>query len=167
MQELGNQMKKFSRIIAASALSAALMFAQGPRGPRGNGGTPPDPAQMVEMRVNMLAKRLNLTDAQKTQATKIYTDAASAATNARTSIQDTQSKLTDAIKANSTSTIDSLAVTIGQLQGQITAINAKAEAAFYAILTADQKANYKPMGGPGMMGGRGGFGAQRMGPHNQ
>jgi len=161
-------MKKFSKIAAAVALTAALSFAQGPRGPRGNGGTPPDPAKMVEMRVNMLSERLTLTDAQKTQATKIFTDSASASTAARSTISDTRTKLVDAIKANSASTIDSLAVTIGQVEGQLAAISAKAEASFYAILTTDQKAKYNPgVGGPGMMGGRGGFGPQRMGPRNQ
>lgn len=162
-------MKQLSKVLAACALSAALTFAQGPggRGPRGDGGTPPDPAQMVTMRVNMLAQRLSLTDAQKTQATKIFTDAVAAATNARTSIQDSHTKLTDAIKSNNSTAIDQLAVTIGQMEGQLTAINAKAEAAFYAILTPDQQAKYTPGRGPGMMGGRGGFGGQRMGPRNQ
>lgn len=159
---------KLSRIAAAFALCAALTFAQGPggRGPRDGGGTPPDPAQMVTMRVNMLAERLNLTDSQKTQATKIFTDAVAAAANARTALSDSHTKLADAIKANNTSTIDTLAVTIGQLEGQLAAINAKAEAAFYAVLTADQQAKYHVGGGPGMFGGRG-FGGQRMGPRNQ
>jgi Spy/CpxP family protein refolding chaperone len=148
-------MKQYAKILAAVTLAATLSFAQGPRRQGGGGGTPPDPAQMVTMRVNMLAERLSLTDAQKTQATKIFTDAATASQTVRTSMQDTQSKLSDAIKANSASTIDSLAVTMGQAEGQLTAISAKAEAAFYAILTTEQKANYHPGRG---FGGPGGFG---------
>ncbi len=161
---------KFPQLAAALVMCAALSFAQGP-GPRGNGGTPPDPAQMVQMRVNMLAQRLSLTDDQKTQATKIFTDAEAAAANSRTALQDSRTKLVDAIKANNSSTIDTLSITIGQLEGQMTAINAKAEAAFYNILTADQKAKYTPGRGPGMMGGPGGpgrgFGGMRRGPQGQ
>ena len=54
-------------------------------------------------------------------------------------VPDRQS-LGDAVKVNNTVSIDQIAANIGTLQGQITAINSKADAAFYAILTADQKA---------------------------
>jgi hypothetical protein len=53
----------------------------------------------------------------------------------------------------------------------MTAIDSKAEAAIYAILTGEQQANYRGMpggggpGGPG--GGGGGFDPSRMGPPMQ
>lgn len=144
-----------------------MLIAQdqpGPRGPRGR-GTPPDPAQMVQMRVNMLANRLNLTDAQKTQAVTIYTDAVTASENLRSNLRTTHQSIRDAVKKNNSSEIESLSASVGTITGQLTAINAKADAAFYQILTADQKATYDsmPMGGPGGMGGMGG-GAMGGGP---
>jgi hypothetical protein len=48
-----------------------------------------------------------------------------------------------------------LAAASGTLDGQLTAINSKAEAAFYAILTADQQTKFVsiPRRGPGGPGG--------------
>src|SRR5215467_2203277 len=48
-------------------LTATLAFAQAP--------TPPDPATQAQMRVNMLASQLSLTDAQKASALTIFTNA--------------------------------------------------------------------------------------------
>jgi hypothetical protein len=63
--------------------------------------------------------------------------------------------LSDAVKKNQTAVIDNLAFQIGTYEGQLTAVDSKAEAAFYAILTADQQAIYNtmPRGGPGGPGG--------------
>ena len=148
------------------------MFAQGPGpgGPgHGPGGTPPDPQAAIEMRVNFLTAALSLTDAQKAQATTIFTDAFNAGQTAHTNLQTARQSLAAAVKKNDTAAIDQIAAAIGTLDAQLTAINAKADAAFYAILTPDQQAKYDSMphggpGGPGPMGGfRGaaGFGNRR------
>ena len=146
-------------------LCAALAFAQGPRG---NGGTPPDPAKMIEMRVNMLANQLSLTETQKTQATKIFTDAQTASQTARTAMQTARESLGDAIKKNNIASIDQLSHDIGAATTELTSIESKAQAAFYAILTADQQAKYDSMPGRGMggrgMGGRGMGGPGMGGP---
>ncbi len=134
----------------AAGLTAGLALAQGPRGGQ-MGGTPPDPQAMIQMRVNFLASRLNLTDAQKTQATTIFTNAYNAGQSVRSSLQSNQQSMLNAVKKNDTAMIDQLAVTEGTLHGQLTAIQMKAEAAFYAILTADQQKLYDSMphgGGP-------------------
>ena len=152
------------RFLGLAALSAVLVLAQPPGH---NGGTPADPATMIQMKVDRLATLLTLTDAQKTQATTIFTNAYNSSQSIQTSLQTDQQTLAAAVKANNTTTIDQVATTIGTLQGQLTAINAKADAAFYALLTADQKAKYDalPHGGPGFGGpGRGGF---RGGPPSQ
>lgn len=140
---------------AAIALSAALAFAQGPGM---QPGTPPDPQTMAQMRVNFLAVQLSLTDAQKTTALSIYTNAYTASQTIQTSLQTNRQSISDAVKANNTSAIDQLSLVSGTLNGQLTAINAKAEAAFYAILTTDQQKIYAthPPGGPGGRGGPGG-----------
>ncbi len=157
--------KRILPLLIATAISATAVFAQ--RGFRGmNNGNPPDPATMIERRVNFLKTLLDLTDAQVTQATTIFTNAAAAATPLRTNLQTAHQSLRDAIKSNSTGTIDSLAANIGTLTGQFTAVQSKADAAFYAILTADQKTKFDSVGhgfmGPGGPGR--GFGARRQRP---
>jgi Spy/CpxP family protein refolding chaperone len=146
--------------LAAALCSVAL--AQGP-------GGPPDPATMVANRVNMLAAQLSLTDAQKASATTIFTNAATAAESIRTSLDSNRSSLQTAVQKNDTASIDQLAATFGTLQGQLTAINSKADAAFYAILTPTQKTAYDamPHGGPGGFGGPGGPGPMMRGRRGQ
>jgi 2C-methyl-D-erythritol 2,4-cyclodiphosphate synthase len=169
-------MKKIAFLCAAVAISAALVSAQG-MGRRNNGGAPPDPQTMIQRRVDMLATVLNLTDAQKTQATTIFTNALTAGQNIRPNMQAAHQSLADAIKKNDTAAIDSLSATIGNLMGQTVGIESKADAAFYALLTQDQQAKYDAMprgfgagggmrgpGGPGMMGP--GMGQSRM-PRSQ
>ena len=106
---------------------------------------------MIQMRVNMLASELSLTDAQKTSATTIFTSAYTAGQSIQTSLQANRQSISDAVKKNDTATIDTLSVTAGTLSGQLTAIEAKADAAFYLILTSAQQTTYNslPGGGPG------------------
>jgi hypothetical protein len=132
--------------------------------------TPPTPATMATMHVNQLAARLNLTDAQKTSAIGIFTTAYTNAQTIQTSLQTNRDALTAATKANNTASIDQLSTASGALNGQLTAINAKAEAALYALLTADQKTLYDAMphgGGPGRGGFGGGPGGGVRGRHGQ
>jgi len=138
-------------LLAAAAPGAAQM-----RG--GFGGAQPDPARMVEARVAMLAQALNLTEAQKAQATKIFTDAQTASERYREEIQVARQEMQTAIKANDTAAMDRWAREIGTATGEITVIDARAQAAFYALLTAEQKTKYDqmPARGPGM--GPGGMG---------
>jgi Spy/CpxP family protein refolding chaperone len=120
------------------ALLAARMLAQGPS---------------VEMRVDRLATELGLSDAQKVKATAIYNDAATAGVSIQGSLRDNRESLADAVKKNDTAAITALSTTAGMLIGQLLAVNTKADAAFYAILTADQQAKYDTLphgpGGPG------------------
>jgi Spy/CpxP family protein refolding chaperone len=147
---------KFRVPMLAAAFAAALL-AQGPS---------------VQRRVDHLATALSLTDAQKTRAVAIYTDALNASSSLESSLQDNRQALADAIKKNDPGAITTLSVTAGNLSGQLTAINAKADAAFYAILTPEQQTKYDSMphagagGHPGPAGGRG-FGARRFGPPRQ
>ncbi len=134
------------------ALGQQSTPGRGRRGMMGGGNF--DPAQMVQMRVDRLAQRLSLTDAQKTQATKIFTDAQTAAQPIHTSLQQNRTSLRDAVQKNDLGAIDQVSSTMGGLEGQLTSIQSKAEAAFYVILTPDQQAKYgtRGMGGGGMMG---------------
>ncbi|MBV6430979.1 MAG: hypothetical protein IANPNBLG_01101 [Bryobacteraceae bacterium] len=134
-------MTKLTRSLITAAFSATLMLAQGPGG-QGPGDHPPDPQRMTERRVNFLTRSLNLTDAQKSQATTIFTNAATAAQSVHTNMQTARQSLRDAVKKNDAAAIDQASQTIGNLTGQLTSIESKANAAFYAILTPDQQTKF-------------------------
>lgn len=152
---------KLAKLFAAVAVSAALALAQG----RGPGGAPPDPQTRIQMRVSFLATLLDLTDAQKATAITIFADAYTASQTPQSNLRTARQSLSDAVKSNNTGAIDQISATIGALSGQLTAIDSKADAAFYALLTAAQQAKYDatPHGGPGFgrPGGPGGFGPAR------
>ena len=155
-----------SRLTLTLVAVAAVSIAQTSGTTSGTTRTPPTPATLAQMRVNRLAAELSLTDAQKTSALSIFTTAYTNEQTIQTNLQTARTSLRDAVKANNGATIDQLSTTIGTATGQLSAIEAKAEAAFYAILTADQKAIYDahPRGGRGFgPGGPGGPGAPMRG----
>ena len=137
--------------LAAIAAGLAVMpaFAQ-------NG--PPDPAQMVQMRVDRMNEELKLSKAQQKQISGIYTDAQTANQSVMGGMRTAREALVAAIKSNDTNAMSQAANTIGTLTAQTTVNNAKAEAAVYAALTPEQQAKYTPSagGGMGMGGGQGG-----------
>jgi Spy/CpxP family protein refolding chaperone len=147
--------RHLSRLLAVTTLSAAAMLAQGPRSEQafGHGSTTPvDTAAAVQRQVTFLTTLLTLTTGQVTQATTIFTTAINAITPLQTSIATARTSLSAAVKSNATATIDQLCNTIGTLTGQITAIDNKADAAFYALLTADQKTKLDQLGADGFGG---------------
>jgi Spy/CpxP family protein refolding chaperone len=150
------QMKKciYSAIAFAIATSC-FAFAQDSGAPR----TPPSPEQMVAHQVARLTTLLSLTSAQQAQATAIYTAEQTAATSLRTNMRTAHSALQTATENNDVAGITAQATEIGSLTAQQIESRAKAEAAFYAMLTADQQAKYKQLkpgpGGPGGFGHRG------------
>ena len=148
-------MKKLCAVISLGVLSMATMMAQRPFGSRNNGGQPPDPATMVQHQVARLTALLNLTTAQASQATTIFTEAANQVTPLQSTLNTDRDSLHNAVKSNTTASIDQLSSSIGTLEGQILDIQSKADAAFYAILTADQQAKLNPFGGFGRGFGRG------------
>src|SRR5690348_44263 len=131
-------MTSLSKAIGLAALLSAASFAQRPFGPL-TSATPPDPATIVQNQVDRLTRLLSLTAAQVTQATTIFTNAQTAIAPLETSLNQARQALPAAIQSNATSTIDQLSTTIGTVTGQVLALQSKADAAFYAILTTDQK----------------------------
>ena len=136
--------KSITRIVSVAALAAVGLLAQGP-GPEDHdgGGTgtanPPTVATIVAREVSFLTTFLTLTTGQATQATTIFTTALTSINTLQTQITTAQTALAAAVKTNTTATINTQAAAIGTLQGQIVALNANADAAFYALLTTDQK----------------------------
>ncbi|MGQ9918898.1 MAG: Spy/CpxP family protein refolding chaperone [Bryobacteraceae bacterium] len=141
-------------ILAALTAVAALLAPAQMRG--GMAGAQADPARLVEARVSMLAQALSLSDAQKQQATKLFLDAQEAGRRYREEIQVARQELQTAVKANDLAAIERSARDIGSATGEITAIDARAQAAFYALLTAEQKTKFDQMPGRGLGVGPGG-----------
>ncbi len=153
-------------VTLATAVFAAVALAQGWRGRNGS-ATPPDPQAMAQMRVNRLTNLLSLTDAQKASALTLFTNAYTASQAIQSNLRTARTSLWDAVKQNQTGTIDTLASQIGNYEGQVLAIDSKAEAAFRALLTADQQKIFDSLPGRGMggpMGPGGPMGRGRMGP---
>lgn len=140
-------MGKLTILAALTAVAAQLASAQ-VRG--GMAGAQADPARLVEARVSMLAQALSLSDAQKQQAKKLFLDALEAGRRYRDEIQVARQELQTAVKANDLAAIERSARDIGSATGDITAIDARAQAAFYALLTAEQKTKYDQMPGRGL-----------------
>ncbi|MCS7042107.1 MAG: Spy/CpxP family protein refolding chaperone [Bryobacteraceae bacterium] len=140
------------RLVPLTAwILAGAMLAQAQM--RGPGGAPMDPQRFVQMRVDRLAEWLALSESQKSQALRIFTDAQTAAERYRQDQQTAREALQSAIKANNLAAMDRAARDIGAATAEITLIDARAEAAFYALLTSEQKQKYDQMPVRGRMPG--------------
>jgi len=144
-------MKRLFTLLALTALSTPFLFAQGP------GATP---AEMIANRVARLTTLLTLTTDQQAQATAIFTKAQAAESSVLTNMQTVRKTLQTAVEKNDAAGITTSATQIGALTTELVEEQARADAAFYAILTADQQAKYSELqsNGPGGPGGPGGFG---------
>jgi Spy/CpxP family protein refolding chaperone len=136
------------------------MFAQRP---------PHEGGPRADMHVATMTTLLSLSSGQQAQATTIYANARTAAKDIQTNMRTAQTGLNAAIKKNDIGTIDTLTAQIGTLHAQSLAIQSKAEAAFYATLSADQQAKYDTLhhggfGGPGFGGPGGPRGGMRPAP---
>ena len=149
--------KSITRLASIATLTTVSLLAQGPypeNANRGNGAgssNPPDVATVVARQVKFLTTLLTLTTAQATQATTIFTAALNAITPIQTQITTAETALSTAIKANTTAAVTTAAITtqataIGTAEGQIVGIKANADAAFYLLLTADQKTKLTDFG---------------------
>jgi Spy/CpxP family protein refolding chaperone len=146
--------RKIVTLVLGVALTTGFLIAQAPPGP-------PDPATMAQHRVKFLTTILSLSSAQQQQALAIFTNAGNSETNWHDSMKAAHEALDTAVKSNDSAGISQAATSIGDLSAQMITAHAKADAAFYQILTADQKTKYnelEPHGpmfsvayGPGMM----------------
>ncbi len=142
-------------------VALAGLFAQAQRQHQ-----PPDPAQMVQHRVNFLTDKLGLSPAQQQQATTIFTNEITAGQPLHDQMKTAHQNLSAAIKNNDSAGIEQAASAIGNLTSQMVSAHAKAEAAFVQTLNPDQQNKYTQMrghwgGGMHGFGGPGGPG----GPH--
>ena len=144
--------RNFMKAIVLLAMASGVAVAQR--------RTPPDPAQMVQHRVDFLTRHLDLNEQQQQQATSIFTAAANAAKSLHDQMRTAHQNLQAAVEKNDSAAIEQSSNTIGNLTAQMTAAHAKADAAFYQVLNPDQQSKMKEMEdhfGHGMRGpGHGG-----------
>jgi Spy/CpxP family protein refolding chaperone len=146
-------MKKLVTLVLATVIAIPLFSQTSPK--------PPSPADRAQHQVKALTTLLSLTSAQQQQARTIYTNAAKAEQAVHQSEKDVQESLHNAIKNNDSATIDEISGTLAQSMAELTSIKAKADAAFYQILSAEQQSKFSDLesqhlgglDGPGGPGG--------------
>ena len=104
--------------------------------------TTPTTPQPHKGYVQMLTAKLGLSAEQQAQATTIFANARASEATVHASLKTAHQGLSDAIKANNTVSIEQLSATIGTLSAQSSQIHSKAQAAFYQILTPEQRTTF-------------------------
>ena len=151
------QKQSLCRAAIGTLLCASFLFAQ-------HSTTPPTATQIVATRVARLTTLLNLTTAQQSHATTIFTTAQNTISGLATAQSTARAALQAAVLVNDTNAITTQATQLGSLATQAIEAEAAADAAFYQLLTADQQTTYKTiltqdpqlLLGPGGPGGPGG-----------
>ena len=131
-----NAVKSIAIILALMASSA---FAQQMAPPSGG------PAAHMQHHFAMMAEHLDLTAAQQQQATPIFNNMVTTQTNIQNSLKTAHQDLESAIKANDAGAIEQAANNIGNLTAQMVSNHAKAQAAFFQILTPEQQTKLSQM----------------------
>jgi Spy/CpxP family protein refolding chaperone len=154
-------MKKILIAIAAALLAVTVLVSSA-QTEKGH-----DPAQRIQHRLAHLTQELGLSSAQQQQATTIFTNAMASQKSIHDQMRAAHESLKAAVQKNDSTAIDQASSTIGSLTAQMTSAHAKAQAAFYQILTPDQQSKLNQMDGhhhghhmghPGGPGGPGGEG---------
>jgi Spy/CpxP family protein refolding chaperone len=159
-EALKTMIKRFPALCMAAGLFAALSFAQSPQAMTAR--TAADPDTVIGTRVSFLAAQLNLTAVQKTRAMVIFRSAYAASRSIQSNLESSRRSLEDAVKRSDLASIDRLSVETGTLNGQLTAVESRAQAAFYAILTKSQRAKYDAISRSGQSAQPGNLGPSRI-----
>lgn len=140
-----------------SLLAFLLLFGLAARAQK---PLPPDPAQMVQHRVNFLTQKLGLSTSQQQQATTIFTNAANSQRSLHDQMRTAHQALETAVSSNNAGGIEQAANNIGNLTAQSIVIHSKAEAAFLQTLNQQQQSTYSQI----MQEHEHGFGRRGFGP---
>jgi Spy/CpxP family protein refolding chaperone len=120
--------KKIYGAAAVVVLAGGMLFAN-------------QQASRPQRRVDFLASKLDLTDAQKQSAQTIFAQSREAAKPVIEQLKQGHEAMAAAIKAGKSETeLTQIATQQGALVGQLSAIHAKAYAQLYAQLSPDQRA---------------------------
>ena len=134
------------RFSVVAALAVGMAFAQAPSttAQPGSGKAAIRSRAVVRRRI---AQALNLTDAQKQQAQAIIQQTRQTVQPLRQQSKQNRQALMAAVKAGKGDVeIHQLALTQGNLAGQLVAARAEALAKFYSMLTPEQRAKADLMG---------------------
>jgi Spy/CpxP family protein refolding chaperone len=143
-------------VIAATLAAVIAISASAQTLPK-----PPSAGEMALHKVKTLTALLNLTSTQQQQAQAIYGSAAKSQQTLFEGEKEAREALRAAARNDDTAAIDQIAATLGQSMAESTSIRAKADAAFYQILTAEQQSKLSdlesqhlgPFDLPGGLGG--------------
>src|SRR5215470_13849626 len=105
-------MKRTSMITVITLLTLTGMLAYAQK------RQPPDPAQMVQRRVDFLTQKLGLSAAQQQQATTIFTNAATNMKSLHDQMRSAHQNLQAATQKNDSAGIDQASNAIGNLMAQ-------------------------------------------------
>jgi hypothetical protein len=135
-------MRKLALVALMSMLSLGA-FAQHPGGPPEGAGKPAKtPADIAANEVKFLTVLLDLDANQESKATTFFTAAENSKATLEADIEKQEEALAAAVIANKSSDITAAATKIGTDTAGIALAQANAEAAFYQILSSDQKTKY-------------------------
>lgn len=136
------------KALVLATLMASIVFSQTAPTPP----SPPTTAQIVANMVDHFTKLLDLTSSQQALATTIFTNQQTALQALQTPIQTAQTTLQTAVTSNSSAGLSAAATQLGNLTAQQVLAQATGDAAFYAILTADQQTKLTELNKPGQGG---------------
>jgi Spy/CpxP family protein refolding chaperone len=136
----GPNRRKMKRSAILLTITLAIASAIGVAQSQNSIPNPPSAAERVQHRVQMLTAKLSLTVEQQQQATTIFTNSFSTTQPLVENMAQVNQSLASAVKSNDAAGIEQASTTVGKLTTQITAAEAKADAAFYQILTPEQRA---------------------------
>lgn len=128
-------------LLALMVAAIAVGLAQRPGGFRG----------WAREIVERWAVHLSLTETQKQQALRIYKDLEEETRPLERKIMEQRLALREAVKNSAPDwQIDQIAGALGALTGQVVALESKADAKFYSLLTPEQREKWaRPFGGRG------------------
>jgi Spy/CpxP family protein refolding chaperone len=138
--------QRLFQLLLLFAMGSSFLMAQNPP------PFPPDPAEMVQHRVQHLTTILSLTSAQQTQALAVFTKTETSLRSVPERMHAAHDDLQIAIKNNDVAGIEQAANAIGNLTKEVTVDHATGNAAFYQILTADQQAKFAELEGGDRVG---------------
>ena len=107
--------KPITAFLLICAFATTLLFGQTPTPTPSPTPGPPNPAQMIQRRVERLTTLLSLTADQQQQAINFFTTAANTAAPLLTQLRTLRQSLHTAIQNNDSNTINQVATQIGTL----------------------------------------------------
>jgi Spy/CpxP family protein refolding chaperone len=95
--------------------------------------------------ISFLATHLSLSTGQQAEAADIFATASASVAELKTTMKTVRKSLGESVKSNDSVAMDKTSQTVGKLVQQRHLIGARANAAFYQTLTADQQTKFSQL----------------------